>query len=756
MKTLPNLLITDDNPMELKYLEIVLKKLNVNLIKAESGFDAMEKSKGLELALAIIDVRMPKMNGYEFALKMNEERTGEKVPIIFITASHFSEIKVFKGYSSGAVDYIFKPVNPHILLCKINIFLDLFNQKQTIIRDVALLKKSAADLTRVNATLKKSEKKYRSYIDNAPDGVFVVDETGRYIEVNEATCRITGYSKNELLKMSISDLLSEESLEEGMIEFRKVTKTGTSEADLMFKHKNGTNRLLALNAIKLTEKRFIGFTKDITDSKLVEEEHQTIIKTAMEGFLMLDTHGRFLDVNNAYCHLIGFSREELLNMGIKDVENVEKLKETEQHIQKVIEIGYDRFETQHRCKDGSTVNVEASVNFKPSQGGRFYVFLRDITECKMAEQALKVSEEKYKTMLNASPDGILLIDLKGFITEVSEIGLELLGADNRSELIGKHFLKFIPPEEKNTIHEAIEKTMHEGIAQNIEIKIRKKNQSLFLSEINFTLIQSPGGALFSFMITIRDISQRKKLEKNQIHADRMASLGEMASGIAHEINQPLNTISLVVDNVLFEATKDDNIGNDYLKKKSEKIFENITRIRNIIDHIRAFSRSHDDYILTGFDINSSINKAVSMISEQFKHLAIDLNLQLEENLPLIIGNTFKFEQVILNLLLNAKDTVLERQNKLSSHFDMLVGVRTFQENQCLIIEITDNGTGISEEDIEYITLPFYTTKDTGKGTGLGLPISYQIIKEMNGSIEIMNNTFYGVTFKIILKIQNKE
>jgi len=230
----------------------------------------------------------------------------------------------------------------------------------------------------------------------------------------------------------------------------------------------------------------------------------------------------------------------------------------------------------------------------------------------------------------------------------------------------------------------------------------------------------------------------------------------MASGIAHEINQPLNTLSLVIDNILYEATKKENIGKEYLKKKSEKIFTNITRIKNIIDHIRAFSRTNDDYIMTGFDINLSINNAVTMISKQFEHMDISLDIQLDENPPPIIGNTFQFEQVILNLLSNAKDALLETKKIRKAPFSMLVGIRSFKENQSLIIEITDNGIGISEEDIDNIILPFYTTKDTGKGTGLGLSISYQIIKEINGTIEISSNKDTGTTFKIILMLQNKE
>ena len=641
LKSLPNLLIVEDNIVSLTYLEIVLKKLKVNLIKAESGFDALEKTKGLELALAILDVRMPGMDGYELALKMNEERSGEKVPIIFLTANHINEMQVFKGYGSGAVDYLFKSVDNQILLCKVNVFLDLFNQKQTIISDTALLKKSADELNRVNAALKKSEEKYRNYIENAPDGVFVTDETGRYIEVNEAACRITGYSRNELLKMSISDILSKESLEDGPAQFRKAVQTGASNSDLLFRHKNGTTRWCTLNAVKLSETCFL-------------------------------------------------------------------------------------------------------------------VFIKDITERKITEQSLKVSEEKYKTMLNASPDGILLTDLKGIITEVSEIGLELFGTDTRDDLVRKNIFYFVPSKEKNTIKKIIEKTMNEGLIQNVEAKIRKKNKSLFTAEISATLMQGPDGAPLSFMIIIRDISQRKKMETKQVHADRMANLGEMASGIAHEINQPLNIISLVMDKILFESAKTETIDIGFLKNKSDKIFENITRMRNIIDHIRDFSRSHDDYLLTAFDINSSIENATSMIVEQFKHLGINLNFQLKKQIPQIFGNTYKFEQVILNLLVNAKDAVIEKKNKKLEYVDMIIGIRSYQENQFIIVEVSDNGIGISNDDVNNIMLPFYTSKEEGKGTGLGLSICYQIIKEMNGTIDITSKRYHGTKIKIVLDIQKKK
>ena len=640
MKNLPNLLIVDDSQENLLLLETLIKNIHVNLIQALSGEEALEKTNGVELALAILDIRMPGMNGYELAVKINEERQTDKVPVIFLTASNLNETEVFKGYTSGVVDFIIKPANNQILISKINVFLELFKQKQTIFSEAALLKKSANELSKIHAALKKSEEKYRSYIDNAPDGVFVADLKGRYIEVNEAASRITGYSKEELLTMSLPDILPDEILEEGLAHFHKVIDTGSSKSDLMYKHKNGTKRWWTVEAVKIDDTRLLGFTKDITERK-------------------------------------------------------------------------------------------------------------------MADQALKISEEKYKTMLNASPDGILLLDLKGVITEVSEIGIELFGADKKDDLVGKNILQFVPSDDRNRIREIIEKTMNEGLAQNVGLRIRKKNQSIFAGEISSTLIQDQDGAPLSYMIIIRDISQRKKMETKQMHADRMASLGEMASGIAHEINQPLNIISMVMDKILFESTKTDSVDVEFLKRKSDKIFENILRIRNIIDHIRAFSRSHDDYVLIAFDINSSIRNAISMISEQFKHLGINLNLQLEKQIPQISGNTYQFEQVIINLLVNAKDALIEKKTRLEEPFEMIVGIRSYQENQFIIVEITDNGIGIVNEDINNIILPFYTTKDEGKGTGLGLSICYQIIKEMNGTIEITSDRFYGTSVKLVLDIQKK-
>lgn len=638
---LPNILLVDDSREMLTYMEIVLKAAKANIISANSGFKALELIKNKELALAIVDVQMPEMNGYTLALKINESRIGAIVPIIFLTAVYQDQLEIMKGYESGAVDYIFKPVNKGILLSKINVFLELYNQRKNKPDDLSLLKKFEGELSRSNAELLDSEEKFRSFIEHAPDGVFIMNREGKYLEMNEAVCSITGYRKEELLEMTLSNLVSEANREKWGIFLQKFFNTGTAHTEITFRHKNGRIRWCTLDGVKLNDDQYLCFSKDITQNK-------------------------------------------------------------------------------------------ASAD------------------------ALMKSEEKYRTLLNASPEGIVIVDTKGIITDVSEIGMELYGSETQDELQGKHIFRLIPGNLRNRVREIFSKTLEEGLVQNVELKLHNKNKVQFIAEVSTTLIQGKGGESIAFMIVIHDITHRKKLERQMIHNDRMTTLGEMATGIAHEINQPLNTLSILFDNMLFAASKEESLPKSYLEKKTNKIYENIFRIKNIIDHVRVFSRSQDDAIFSMFNVNETIRNAASMISEQFRHRMIELEIDMPDKLPPVYGNTYQLEQVILNLLTNAKDAIEEREERNGRTYEKWIRVKAFQLGNLLHIEVKDNGNGIEPEELEKIVLPFYTTKEAGKGTGLGLSISFGIIKEMNGEIFFQSEPGNGTTATIRLPVAGRE
>lgn len=374
------------------------------------------------------------------------------------------------------------------------------------------------------------------------------------------------------------------------------------------------------------------------------------------------------------------------------------------------------------------------------------VLRRNLSE---ASRALALSEERYRNMINASPDGIVITDLNGIITEVSASGLFLYGSDNPGEVTGTAFADFAPDAEKENVASLFRSAQHETAVRNVEVRLYRKQGDLLPTELSVTLLKGPDGVPTSFMIIVRDISRRKQLETQLIHSERMAGLGEMASGIAHEINQPLNTISLALDNILGEISSGESLDKTYVSRKTEKIHDNIIRIRNIIDHIRVFSRSHnDEYIHGAFSINASIGNALSLISEQFRHYAIQMVTELAPDLPEITGNTYKFEQVILNLLTNARDAVFEKEAALESFPGKEIRVRTLHADGEILVEVTDNGIGIPEENLSRLTLPFFTTKEPGKGTGLGLSVSYQIVHDMNGILEFESIRMAGTTARI--------
>ena len=255
-------------------------------------------------------------------------------------------------------------------------------------------------------SLRQSEEKFRNYIEHAPDGVFIVNDTGRYIEANKAACRITGFSKEEIVKMSIRDLVADESLEDGLVHFKKLMETGAATSDLWHKHKDGPERCLTVNAVKLSETRILGFCKDITDRKRVEESlresearYRALFDASAEGILIADLETKIFEyANPAICRMLGYAENELRTMSVADI-----------HPKDALQSVVAEFEAQARgdkilaeglpclSKDGTILYADINavkiiINGKACNAG----FFRDITERKQAEENRKKLEDQLR------------------------------------------------------------------------------------------------------------------------------------------------------------------------------------------------------------------------------------------------------------------------------------------------------------------------------------------------------------------------
>ncbi len=247
-----------------------------------------------------------------------------------------------------------------------------------------------------------------------------------------------------------------------------------------------------------------------------------------------------------------------------------------------------------------------------------------------------------------------------------------------------------------------------------------------------------------------DGALKKQEEQQQIimHQSSLTSLGELAAGIAHEINQPIQNISLSTESIKYELAEED-VNRAFLNQSINEIFEDIVRVRQIVDHIRIFSSGQKDEVEEDFNVSECVKNAVSMIGNQYANHHIQLKLELIEELPLVLGNPHKLEQVIHNLLSNARDAVEERLQK-EPDLNMEVQIATHASDQNVYLEIIDNGIGIASNRKTDIFLPFVTSKLLGKGTGLGLSISYSLVKEMDGRIEVESESGKGTKMIVVL------
>ena len=645
------ILIVDDNTFYLSVLGTILKSVDAEIYVASSGQQALKYINENEFALAILDIEMPEMDGFELADHIRGLKYRDLVPIIFLTAYLSDDIQMFRGYHNGAIDYLTKPVNKDIFLFKVKIFLELDQQKRNLIESKNIIQKAKLELEQKqyemklqNEALRKaqneseeSRKKYLNLYDFAPTGYFTTNQKGEIFDINQKGASLLSPASGQLKGLDFKSFIEQKHTEDFEKFISEVfTNKKQSGCELRLKKINGKTTYVYL-----------------------------------EGALMDD---------------------------------------------------------KKTC----------------------LISMSDITDRKEAQLALKESEELYHSLLMTSPDGIIITDLEGRITEASNIASELLGDENL-DIEGKYISEFIPKTSYRSLWKIWQNTRTEGMVQNYEMKLNRLDQSEFIGEISTSQIKGNHGELKAYMSVVRDISERKLFEKQLRHAERMAGIGELATGMAHEINQPLNTISLSSDNILL-SLENKTLTEEYLKNKLDKVFDNITRIKKIIDHVRTFSRDQDDFIRSDFDINASIQNSISMISEQLAQKEIQLEFIPEENIPVVSGNGYRFEQVIVNMLINAKDAIEERKKKSCEKFEKRINIATRTNTDQVIIEIMDNGSGIKNENIDKVLLPFFTTKAPGQGTGLGLSISYGIIKELGGEIDIQSKLQKGTTIQIKIPV----
>ncbi len=372
----------------------------------------------------------------------------------------------------------------------------------------------------------------------------------------------------------------------------------------------------------------------------------------------------------------------------------------------------------------------------------------DITERKQLEDQLDKSEKKYHEIFNNIPNPVFVLDMDTLDIIDCNDSVNVVYGLAKDEIINTSFLNLFLEEEKDRYADEIKTSATITQAK----QLNQLGLPLFVN-IRVSIAEYPGRKVL--LVTTSDITKRLETEQQLIQASKMATLGEMATGIAHELNQPLSVIKTASSFSIKKIDKNESIEDEILSNLLIKIDRNVDRAAKIINHMRQFARK-SDMDFEKVQINEVLQRAFEIFSQQLKLKGIDVVWKIEKGLPKINADPSRLEQVFINLLLNARDAIEEqwgpRELKMC---EKKITLTTRSDPQNVICKVCDTGKGVPETITDKIFEPFYTTKEVGKGTGLGLSISYGIVKDCGGNILVVPNKPEGACFILKFPVPEK-
>jgi PAS domain S-box-containing protein len=594
------------------------------------------------------------------------------------------------------------------------------------------------------------------------DGILVFDEDRSIAFTNQMATMLTGYGPEELLGKDVCSVLGHE-VEEVLAQLKgpgdklcqevQIPTAGGEQKDFYL--------CLALAEGGTGEAKGCAYLTDITERKRFEEQlrisekrYRELFEHVGEGLFISTPEGKFVDCNPALLEILGYeNKEDLLQIDITN--DLYAIPGDRKIFQQMVEQHefVKEWEVEFKRKDGGRITVLLSANAIRARDGKVVGYegiIIDITERKQLERELRETNDFMKMLIESSPYAIISTDIKGNIILFNRAAEELLGYRAEEVLEKIHITQLYPPGIAKEVMKKLRSSDYGGTGRftGSEFKVVDKWSKEIPIHLSASIVYREGQEVASVGI-FTDLRPRlimeQKLQETHlqlIQLEKLRSLGEMAAGVAHEINNPLGGI-LIYANLVMEGLAPD----DAKREDLEKIVHETTRCKEIVKSLLEFARqSGPKFELT--DVNRAITDGLLFLENQVTFHNIEIIKKLDPTLPPMWGNAGQLKQVFLNIMINAADAM---------HGRGILTIKTFPsaDNNKVIIEFTDTGGGIPEEILPRIFDPFFTTKGVGEGTGLGLSMSYGIVKEHKGNIEVDTVEESGTTFRVVLPVEYK-
>jgi len=616
--------------------------------------------------------------------------------------------------------------------------------------------------------LRESEEKYRSILESIEEGYYEVDIAGNIIFVNESLCTILGYSREEIIGINNRKYMDKENARRVYHDFNKVYRTEkpTRIIDWEIIRKDGTRRNEETSVSLMKDKEgtkigFRGMVRDITERKQAEQalreserEKSAILNTVSELVAYQDTNHTVLWTNKAAAESVHANREDLKGRKCYEIWAGRDKRCEICPVAEAIETGEIQ-QAEITTPDGK-VWVIKGYPIKNEVGriiGAVEVTL-EVTTQKQAEDELRRSEEKYRTIVQTIEDGYFEVDMKGSFTFFNDALCHIFGL-SAGELMGKNFRAFADEETNKKCYTTFNRVYTVGEPENaFDWEITRKDGTIRYIEASISLRKDANGHPIGFQGIIRDITEKKRrlketktLQAQLQKAQKMEAIGTLAGGIAHNFNNLLMTI-LGNTSLMILDTPPDHPHYERLASIEKSVQSGSTLTNQLLGYARG-----GQYELKALSVNRIIEE--TSVTFAMTRKDITLHHDLEASLSGVRADHSQIEQVILNIYVNAAEAMGEGgelfvTTRNIAHTDIQGTSFTVKPVPYILITIRDTGIGMDEEIQERIFDPFFTTKGLAKGTGLGLSSVYGIIKAHGGYIDVASQKGEGTTFFVYL------
>jgi two-component system NtrC family sensor kinase len=614
---------------------------------------------------------------------------------------------------------------------------------------------SDQQLQQLFAMISKSQQGFRDLIDSFDDILLAMGLDGEIRAVNRSFSDLLGEPFQEIIGRRITDFFEDadghpiEVLENGKSRFIE-RRIWSGIVQVRLKKRNMTYFFDCVAHAMLRDDEVHGVTvlaRDITAMKRSEARFTELFESLQEGIYIVTPEDKILEVNPAVVNMLGYrSKEELLAMKVSEI-FVDEVQRSVIADEINRESGPQSHEVTLRRKDGQPVyclNTTSAVRDTSGRIVRYQGALVDITERRAIEKQLHQQQEFARRLIDSFPDLIFVVDPQRRYTFVSSKFKEVLGYEP-SEIIGLTFGERTHADDRPAMISLFDDLLagKQNFA-SIEIRVRHKVGEWRSLKCNFSPLFNEEGKIEGVVISGRDVTEVKRLESQLIQAEKLAAMGQMLAGVAHELNNPLTAILGAS-----ELLRDRQGVDDSTRRQLEMTHRQARRAARIVQNLLEFSRPASPQ-KKALDLNLVIDRTLQLHEHSLRRSNVEVEFHSVPGFPLIVGDANQLIQVFLNLISNAEHAI--REIRQSGR----IQIRLNHSGNRVSATVQDDGVGIKPEALPKLFDPFFTTKRPGGGTGLGLSICMSIVREHGGNIEASSLPAGGAAFTLSLPVAGPE